>query len=125
MKTYNGGISWYKNDIPESETVIRIKCINSDICDAITSVGTTYNPLVLKTTNGGGIDTTTAVINTTDVIHFSIYPNPAHTYITISGLSNNQSIKTFDYLGREVSADFNLSLQADITHLPAGIYFTK
>jgi photosystem II stability/assembly factor-like uncharacterized protein len=126
LKTVDGGTSWIKNEIPADTYIMGpVSCINNDTCFALSQSLSLPYYRILKTTNGGGIDTTTTIINTADAINFSLHPNPANTFITISSLRNIESIKTFDYLGKQVSVIFNANLQADITHLPAGIYFTE
>ncbi len=127
LKTIDGGVSWINTDVPADTYIVGpVHCISNDTCFALSQSLSLPYYRILKTTNGGGIDTTTTIINTPNAIHFSLSPNPANTFISISSnLTNIQSIKTFNYLGRGVAVNFNSTLQADITNLPAGIYYIE
>lgn len=122
LRTTNGGQSWYPTAVndPEATGMGGFFCLNADTCYAISS-GKIY-----KTINGGGIDTTTSVINKNHDSEFNISPNPATDYIKLYFLKNIhfENIYSYNLYGQVVSVEFNESGIADITNLNAGIYFT-
>jgi len=67
-------------------------------------------------------------VNDFQIDSFKIYPNPAHSKVTIEGVELN-CIEIFDVVGRKLSSvhpTITSSLyQIDISHLQAGIYYIK
>jgi hypothetical protein len=124
IKTTDGGISWAGTEFFEvpMSNLVKIYCINDMICFALTCKG------IYKTTNGGGIGTPiTSNILQVNGIQFNISPNPSSSFISLS-FSNKQeitSIFTTNYLGEKIELIWDENLQADISHLPPGVYVTE
>lgn len=122
LRTNDGGNSWYPTSIndPNFNDMGQFVCTGFDTCYAISC----YK--IYKTTNGGGIDTTTSVINENHHSDFNISPNPATDYIKLYFLKNIhlENIYSYNLYGQVVSVEFNESGIADITNLNSGIYFT-
>ncbi|MBK6731717.1 MAG: T9SS type A sorting domain-containing protein [Bacteroidetes bacterium] len=78
---------------------------------------------LLKTTNGGGIST---LNNQNPNFNFNLNPNPATTILNLqlSLKEYNYTIQTFNLVGELMPLNFQNN-QADISHLPPGIYFTE
>lgn len=126
-KTIDGGGSWIKNNIlPECGIATKIVCQTTDTCYCLTSNGFDVNSFILKTTNGGGINTYFGNPNLQN--GFSISPNPSSDVIRILLNSTDQTIDeiiTRNLSGEKIRINWDKSLQADIKNLPPGIYFTE
>jgi len=123
LRTINGGASWYPmlvND-PELTGMSGFFCASEDTCYSV-SKGKIY-----KTTNGGGIDTTTAIHSNTNSLDFTISPTLAQNAIQIQTQQGSviQEINTWSLLGEKMHVYFDDNLNADVTQLKNGIYFTE
>lgn len=77
---------------------------------------------------GSPCDTLTAIQETeTPNGEIKIYPNPASSFIKIQyqNTAAIKSITTTNYLGEKITISFDKNLQADISALPSGVYFTQ
>ncbi len=66
-------------------------------------------------------------LSTNDFAHLKInlYPNPAHKFITISGLKEKATVEIYNSLGAKIlDQKFNGEIQLNID-FPAGIYYAK
>ena len=102
---------------------------NTDVnCSAIDAAGNLYiadplNNRIRKITNLSAVvhEVNAASINVT------IYPNPAHTLITINADTKIERVQILNAIGQEVIANApnTKGTELDIRHLPAGLYFVK
>ena len=127
LKTYDGGLTWVFNDIPENiYQVNQIYCLNGDTCFAIAQIHEEPFTYLIKTTNGGGVDTSILNINLTNGLQFEITPNPATDFILLN-ISKNiqiQNIYSYNLYGQAIKVEFDESGYADIANLNSGVYFT-
>ena len=93
--------------------------------------GTSYQAYVRS------ICTETLASNWSDVVDFSttvgiegvessaisLYPNPAHSTVTVEGMEEGSTVTIVDLNGREVLSSSNATL--DISHLSQGAYFVR
>jgi hypothetical protein len=119
LRTNDGGMSWYITDTPDGyDGAWDIICMNADTC-YYRSMGK-----IFRTFNGGGIGVplTVAVQQT---LSLTLHPNPATTSLIIEGLSAypNATMTTVTLSGQQVAVAFENG-QANIAHLPPGIYLT-
>ncbi|MFZ1824068.1 MAG: T9SS type A sorting domain-containing protein [Chitinophagales bacterium] len=126
VSSYNNGTDWIINDIPtQIKYLFDIDCLNKDTCYAIASsfIEGVHMYYLLKTTNGGGIST---LNNQNPNFNFNLNPNPATTILNLqlSLKEYNYTIQTFNLVGELIPVNFQNN-QADISHLPPGIYFTE
>lgn len=122
-RTNDGGNIWYKTEInhDEFDGINSIWCTSADTRYAVGCLE------VYKTTNGGGIDSTTSIKTIDKQNGYVMFPNPSNNSITINFELPQQMIQinTFNYLGEEIDLYFDLSNKADISTLPNGIYLTE
>jgi len=121
-RSIDGGNSWYKThvDHKDFDGINSSWCTSPDTCYAVECTE------IYKTTNGGGIDTSTSVINTIDQAHFTLTPNPATDMIQLTLPSKEKitSITTFNALGERIDLQFDEHQIAGTGNLPPGIYIT-
>jgi hypothetical protein len=82
------------------------------------------NSLVLSSVQPSGF----VGINSTDLVDFTIYPNPTYEKITLSGVFNADSkIKILDQFGRTVFDSISLTngMEINVTNFKKGIYFVE
>lgn len=122
LRTTDGGQSWYATVVNDEEStgMSGFFCINADTCYSI-SGGKIY-----KTTNGGGVDTTTSITNIPSNDVCFIYPTLANSVITLKNPQNIEllEITTRSILGQEINLLFNENKTADVSNLMNGIYLT-
>lgn len=125
LRTTNGGISWdttlFESDDYDDIPFRDIYCTGSDTCYLTSTAG------IFKTTNGAGYPVFPVGINEYEEITFSVSPVPASSVIKINCQNKNgiKQIITTNYLGEKMKTIFDENFQADISQLPAGIYFTQ
>jgi photosystem II stability/assembly factor-like uncharacterized protein len=123
-RTADSGSTWvntYLEWSPSVDSILlqsaiyNISCLTEDNCYLVS--GTT----LFHTSNGG-----VAGANELLTMPLTLHPNPATTSLIINGLSAypNATMTTVSLNGQTVQLDFKNG-QADIQHLPAGIYITR
>jgi hypothetical protein len=61
-----------------------------------------------------------------DESHISIYPNPAHDFISIGGLTHDSEVQIYDIAGRIISRKtIQPEEKIDVSNLNSGIYFAN
>ncbi|MFZ1612081.1 MAG: T9SS type A sorting domain-containing protein [Chitinophagales bacterium] len=117
--TENGGETWIENTIDSMPAgkITAIDCWNVDSCffGSSRKLYKNFSDPVSIMENG----------NTSNSI-FKISPNPATSILQIQLplKENNYTIQTFNLVGELMPVNFQNN-QADISHLPPGIYFTE
>ncbi|MBK8682837.1 MAG: T9SS type A sorting domain-containing protein [Bacteroidetes bacterium] len=122
VKTNDGGLNWYRTDFILSDFDFGYQdlyCFNDDTCFILTT-NTIY-----KSENASAPDLTINILNETREL-FHLSPNPATTilHLQLALKENNYTIQTFNLVGELMPVNFQNN-QADISHLPPGIYFTE
>lgn len=127
MKTLTGGGSWINSAFdPSLPPPTKILCLNDSVFYALSSNGLGSEFYLLKTTNGGGIET--GIINTDyNSLSISIFPNPTNRIIYLNNLLLEKIISIVTQNLLEVTLELNLNeYNMAATHLlPSGIYFTE
>ena len=119
LRTENGGMSWFLTDTPEDALGSNnIVCWNTDTCYY------TYFSSIYRTTNGGGFGEPLSVTGQQH-LSLTLYPNPATDQLFLEGLANYPDAvwSTCSISGQTIPLDLRNG-QADISHLPPGIYLT-
>ena len=119
LRTENGGMSWFLTDTPEDALGSNnIVCWNTDTCYY------TYFSSIYRTTNGGGFGEPLSVTGQQH-LSLTLYPNPATDQLFLEGLANYPDAvwSTCSISGQTIPLDLRKG-QADISHLPPGIYLT-
>ncbi len=122
VKTNDGGLNWYRTDFSLSDFDLGyqdIFCFNDDTCFILTT-NTIY-----KSENASAPDLTINILNE-NLESLHLFPNPATSILQIqlSLKENNYTIQTFNLVGELMPVNFKNN-EADISHLPPGIYFTE
>ena len=119
LRTIDGGMSWYITDVPDGYGgAYDITCMNADTC-YYRSMGK-----IFRTFNGGGRGEPLSVTGQ-QTLSLTLHPNPATTSLVIEGLSAypNATMSSISLSGQLVEVVFENG-QANIAHLPPGIYLT-
>ncbi len=121
-KTNDGGLNWYRTDFSLSDIDFGyrdIYCLDDDTCFILTT-NTIY-----KSVNASAPDLTINILNE-NLISLHLFPNPATSILNLqlSLKENTYTIQTFNLVGELMPVNFKNN-EADISHLPPGIYFTE
>ncbi|MCB9019576.1 MAG: T9SS type A sorting domain-containing protein, partial [Chitinophagales bacterium] len=119
LRTENGGMSWFLTDTPEDALGSNnIVCWNTDTCYY------TYFSSIYRTTNGGGFGEPLSVTGQQH-LSLTLHPNPATDQLFVEGLASYPDAvwSTYSISGQTIPLDLRNG-QADISHLPPGIYLT-
>lgn len=123
LRTIDGGNSWYSTEIddPEFNDMGRFFCTGFDTCYAISC----YK--IYKTTNGGGIDSTTTITSISSNNKCVIYPTLTSSLIHLQNPNGIDLLKitTRSILGQEIDLFFNENKTADVSKLMNGVYITE
>ena len=123
VKTIDGGNSWGTqgmNSGLEYQYLLDIDCISDTVCFAVGWDGN-----IFKTTNGGGPLIDLGIGDQAMQGSVKVYPNPATSQFTISGIAEYPAQLTlFDLTGRVVYQQpvTNNHQSINISHLPNGLY---
>ena len=119
LRSDNGGESWILTDMPEeADTGAEVDCWNADTCFF------RYSKYVYRTTNGGGIGEPLEIPGQQH-LSLTLHPNPATDQLFLEGLASYPDAvwSTCSISGQTIPLDLRNG-QADISHLPPGIYLT-
>ncbi|MBK8487509.1 MAG: T9SS type A sorting domain-containing protein [Bacteroidetes bacterium] len=115
--TENGGETWIENTIDSMPAgkITAIDCWNVDSCFFGSSRKLYKN-----------FSDPVSIMENGNTYNFTLTPNPATTILQLqlSLKENNYTIQTFNLVGELLPVNFQNN-QADISHLPPGIYFTE
>lgn len=70
---------------------------------------------------------TSALVNELETTNFDVYPNPSHSYVTITSTNNaNQIVEVISMTGSVVySSEFSSNHKVDVSEINAGIYTVR
>ncbi|MBK8682747.1 MAG: T9SS type A sorting domain-containing protein [Bacteroidetes bacterium] len=124
LRTINAGVSWdttlFETSEYDNTWFLDLFCTSSDTCYLTSTSG------IFKTTNGAGLPVLPLSIYDGEINSFTLTPNPATSILNLQLAlkENNYTIQTFNLVGELMPVNFQNN-QADISHLPPGIYFTE
>ena len=123
LRTTNGGMSWdttfFETDEFDDTQFIDLFCINEDVCFLTSTAG------IFKTTNGAGYPVLPLEVEENGSFSLTLHPNPATDQLILEGLASYPDAvwNTYSISGQAIPLDLRKG-QADISHLPPGIYLT-
>lgn len=119
LRTLDGGSSWYKTEIFDDNFtgINSFNCTSADTCYAVGC------DEIYKTVNGGGIDTTTTLININEKFKLNFYPNPTSNIVSVES-NEVGAYSIYNLSGNLVQSGDLLIGKNDllVSNLPSGLY---
>lgn len=119
--TSGSSTQYSDNSAPSGLLYYQIEVVSATPCNPAKSISSSFSNIASN--DGLGIDN----FNLSNQNNFTIYPNPATDFLTISSKMNTEitSVMIFDIQGKQLQLIQNECSTIDISHFQSGLYILK